>query len=54
MVLYIIMINSLGILELVCHRNYDHMTCIVADLPTCYEIKAEDLPPFGKKNAEDF
>ena len=23
------------------------------DLPTFYEIKAEDLPPFGKK-AEDF
>ena len=23
-------------------------------LSTFYEIKAEDLPPFGKKNAEDF
>ena len=23
------------------------------DLPTFYEIKAEDLPPFGKKNTED-
>ena len=26
---------------------------IMADLPTFYEIKAEDLPPFGKK-VEDF
>ena len=27
---------------------------IDADLPTMYEIKPEDLPPFEKKNAEDF
>ena len=24
------------------------------DLPTCYEIKAEDLPPFGKKTRKIF
>ena len=27
---------------------------LVADLPKCYGIKAEDLPPFGKKHTEDF
>ena len=26
----------------------------ITDLPTFYAIKAEDLPPFNKKNAEDF
>ena len=25
----------------------------IADLPTFYEIKAEDLPPFGNVNPED-
>ena len=24
---------------------------IISDLPTFFEIKAEDLPPFGKKRA---
>ena len=27
--------------------------CIIAALPKFYEIKAEDLPPFGKKNTEN-
>ena len=31
-----------------------NMFLMMADLPTVYEIKAEDLPPLGKKNAEDF
>ena len=26
----------------------------VADLPTCYEIQAEDLPPFGKTTRKIF
>ena len=27
---------------------------MLADLPTFYEIKAEDLPPFGKKTRKIF
>ena len=30
------------------------LTPCIADLPTFYEIKAEDLPPFGKKTQKIF
>ena len=34
--------------------NKNHSYTINTDLPTFCEIKAEDLPPFDKKNAEHF